>query len=127
MLSLDLSLGLLLCIEWLPTILKQEIKNLLLIVFLRPLSRRHVFLVFEIEIDSLPKQVLDDVVSLQLDRVVDGTLKLVVYVVMMSSTTDQLLCHFQVAFSDAVEDACLAVLVCTINIASLIDKVVDHT
>ena len=80
------------------------------------MSWRLSFLVFKCQIDSFPKQVLNDVVPLQLDGVIDGALKLVVDVIMRGTHADQGLESVHMTFSDTVEDACLAVLILAINI-----------
>lgn len=81
-----------------------------------------ILLVFGLEVDPFLNEVFADVVSLQLDSIEDGTLELVVEVVMIGAVVHQDPSSFHVSFSHTVEDACLAVLVFVINITASINE-----
>ena len=110
---------LLLGVERHSTILQEELKNLLLIVLLGPVSWCLALFVLCLHVHPFLNEVFDDVVSLQLDGIVDWALLLVVDVVVVGAMVDQELSGVQVAFSDAVEDASLTILVATIDVAPL--------
>ena len=110
---------LLLGVERHSTILQEELKNLLLIVLLGPVRWSQTLLVFHLHVNPFLNEVFDDVVSLQLDCIVDWALLLVVDVVMGGAGVDQELSGVEVALPDAVEDASLTVLVASIDFAAL--------
>ena len=112
----------LLGVEGNSTILQEELKNLLLIVFLGPVRWSKTLLVFHLHVHPFLNEVFDDVVSLQLDGIVDRALLLVVDVVVVGAVGQQELSGVQVALSDAVEDASLTVLVASIDVAALLNE-----
>ena len=103
-------------IEWHSTILKQEFKNLLFVVFFRPMSGCHILLVFLLQIDSLLKQILHYIEPFILNGVVERPLQLVVYEVIRGTTTNQELCRLHVALTNTIEYCSLSVLVTAIDI-----------
>ena len=129
-LRVDLNLGwltwtdgtLLLLLAVHSAILHEKLQNLLLIVLLGPVSWSVALLVFHLHVTPLLNEVFDDVVSLQLDGIVDRALLLVVDVVEEGALVYQELSGVHVAFSDAVEEACLTVLVASTDLAASLDE-----
>lgn len=106
--------------------MKQELKNLLLIVFFCPVSWSHVLFVFFLHIDAFLYQELNDVVSFILDGVPDRPLQLVVHIVMLGPTTYHELCSLHVTFANTVEYCSLSVLVTAIDVATVINEQIDN-
>ena len=86
------------------------------------MSWRHVLLVFLVQINSLLKQVLNYVESLILNCIVEWPLLLVVYVIIIGTTTYQKLCGLHVTFTNTIEYCSLAILVTAIDITAGIDE-----
>ena len=86
------------------------------------MSRCHVFLVFLLQIDSLLKQILHYIEPFILNGVVERPLQLVVYVIIIGTTTYQKLCGLHVTFTNTIEYCSLAILVTAIDITAGIDE-----
>jgi len=78
------------------------------------------------KIDAFFNQKLHNVVSFQLDSIVQWSLKFIIDVIVVCPTTYQKLRCLNVPFSDAIEDCCLPVFVRVINICSFVNKQVDN-
>ena len=88
--------------------------------------RRHILLVFSLQIHSLLDEEVHHVILIPLDGIVDRSLVLEVSQVMIGPSVDQVLGDLDLAFPHTVVKWCLSILVLPIDLGTLVNQQLTH-